>query len=305
MFIGHALLAFALVALGARRLDVRPERALQLGAVAGLFAAVPDVDVVYAPVGLLVQSVGTLSPDVFWETANVVHRGPTHSLVMGAVLALAVALWATENQQWRALSLALVGSLAAVATLVSGVVGGAVVLVFAVAGLGVGAFAADRLEIAPQPLFAVAAVGLFSHPFGDVFTGGPPPFLYPFDATLVAERVLLHPDPTGHLLAAFAVELGTVWLAVWTFARLSGYQLPALVHPRAALGAGYAAAALLLPAPTLEQSAHFVFSVLAIGVVGAPVRPFRHGVDWLETVVTGLAAVTVAAVAYALAYGVL
>ena len=88
MFIGHALLAFALVVGAAERFSVPRERVLQYGIVAGLFAAVPDVDVVYAPVGLLLRSAETLGPDVFWETANVIHRGPTHSLVMGGALAL-------------------------------------------------------------------------------------------------------------------------------------------------------------------------------------------------------------------------
>ena len=304
MFIGHALLAFALAALGARRLSVPRERALGYGIVAGLFAAVPDVDVVYAPVGLLLRSVETVGPDVFWETANVIHRGPTHSLVMAATLALAVWLWADGSTARRTLSVALAALLVAVGTVFSGPVGGAVVLVFAGAGFVVAALA-TRQGVASRPLLAVALLGLLSHPFGDLFTGSPPPLLYPFDVTLVAERVALHPDPTGHLLAAFAVELGTVWLAVWTYARLRDQRLTELVSPRAALGTGYAAAALLLPAPTLDQSAHFVFSVLAIGVVGAPVRPFSRGVDPLRVVVTGLAAVTVAAVAYTMAFGVL
>ncbi|WP_254271366.1 metal-dependent hydrolase [Haloarcula marina] len=304
MFIGHGLVAFSIAALVADRLNVPRDRALVFGFVAGLFASVPDVDVVYAPVGLLLRSVETVGPDVFWETANVIHRGPTHSLVMGAALAVAVGLWALETRSTRALSLSLVGLLVAVATAASGLVGGLVVLVFALGGLGVSVLA-RRFEVGARPLVALAAVGLLSHPFGDLFTGSPPPLLYPFDAVLVAERLTLHPDPTGHLLAAFAIELGTVWLAVWTYARLSGYRLPALVNPRASLGVGYAVAALVLPAPTLDQSAQFVFSVLAIGVVGAPVRPFRHGVDWLETLVTGLTAVTIAALAYAVAYGFL
>jgi membrane-bound metal-dependent hydrolase YbcI (DUF457 family) len=304
MFIGHALLAFALAVLAAERFAVPRERALRYGLIAGLFAAVPDVDVVYAPVGLMLRSAATVSPDVFWETANVIHRGPTHSLVMGAVLAVAVYCWAVGTRGARALSLSLSVLLVAVGGLVSGVIGGVVVAVFVLSGFVVGAVA-TREAVPARPLLGAALVGLLTHPFGDLFTGSPPPFLYPFDVVLVAERVALHPDPTGQLLAAFAVELGAVWLAVLTYARLTDRELPALVSPRASLGAGYAVAALLLPAPTMEQSAHFVFSVLAIGVVGAPVRPLSRGVDPLRAVVTGLAAVTVAALAYALAYGIL
>lgn len=304
MFIGHALLAFALAVVAAERFSVPRARALTYGLVAGLFAAVPDVDVVYAPVGLLLRSAETVSPDVFWETANVIHRGPTHSLVMGAILALAVYCFAVGTRPARALSLSLAALLVVVGTLFSGLVGGVVVAVFVCSGFVVGAVA-TRKDVAPRPLLGAAVLGLLSHPFGDLFTGSPPPFLYPFDVLVVTERVALHPDPTGQLLAAFAVELGAIWLAVLTYARLTDRELPELVSPRASLGAGYAVAALLLPAPTMEQSAHFVFSVLAIGVVGAPVRPFSREIDAPRVVVTGLAAVTVAALAYALAYGLL
>lgn len=304
MFIGHALLAFALTVVATERFDVPRERALRYGVFAGLFAAVPDVDVVYAPAGLLLQSAATLGPDVFWETANVIHRGPTHSLVMGVALALAVACWAVGTRRARALSLSLAAALVAVGWLFSGAVGGVVVTVFVLSGFAVGAMA-TRSTVSPRPLLGVALLGLLSHPFGDLFTGSPPPFLYPFDVVLVAERVALHPDPTGQLLAAFAVELGAIWLAALAYTRLSDRRLPELISPRAALGAGYAVTALLLPAPTMEQSAHFVFSVLAISVVGAPVRPFSRGIDGPRAVLTGLTAVTVAAVAYAMAYGVL
>jgi membrane-bound metal-dependent hydrolase YbcI (DUF457 family) len=304
MFVGHGLLAFSLVALAADRWGLPRARALTVGALAALFATVPDVDVVYAPVGLLLRSVNSLGPDVFWETANVIHRGPTHSLVMGTVLAVAVALWVSGRDPARVLSVGVVGGLVAIATLFSGVVGGLVVLVYGLGGLAV-ALLTERLAVDARQALAVALVGLLSHPFGDLFTGSPPPLLYPFEVSLVAERVLLHPDPTGHLLAAFAVELATVWLAVWTYARLNGHTLRALVYPRASLGVGYAVAAFVLPAPTLDQSAHFVFSVLALGAVGAPVRPFSDGIDWLQALVTGLAAVTVAAVAYTLAYGLI
>ncbi|MFC6757946.1 MULTISPECIES: metal-dependent hydrolase [Haloarcula] len=304
MFIGHALLAFALAVALAERFAVPRERALRYGLVAGLFAAVPDVDVVYAPIGLLLRSAQTVGPDVFWETANVIHRGPTHSLVMGAVLAVAVYCWVVATRPARALSLSLAVVLVFVGSLVSGAVGGAVVLVFTVSGFVVAAIA-NRQGVSPRPLLGAALVGLLSHPFGDLFTGSPPPFLYPFDVVLVTERVALHPDPTGQLLAAFAVELAAIWLAVLAYARLTDRGLPSLVSPRASLGAGYAVAALLLPAPTLEQSAHFVFSVLAVGVVGAPVRTLGREFDPLRMAVTGLAAVTVGAVAYAIAYGVL
>jgi hypothetical protein len=75
-----------------------------------------------------------------------------------------------------------------------------------------------------------------------------------------------------------------------------------LVRPRAALGAGYAAAVFAVPAPTLHVSWPFVFSVLGVGVIGAPVgRSGLYRTRW-RPVATALAAVTVAAVAYTVAY---
>lgn len=302
MFVGHALFAFALGGLAAWWLGLSRERAVQLGVIAGLFAAVPDVDIVYAPFGLLVGAAENLTADGFWETANVVHRGPTHSLLLGAALAGVAGLWASNSRTARLGSLSIGVALTALTGAVSGPIAGLVTLVFVLAVLAVATVAQSR-DISPRTVTGLALLGLLTHPFGDLFTGGPPPFFYPFDVTLVAERVILHPDPTTHLLAAFAIELATVWLAVWTYVHLRGDTLTGLVRPRAALGIGYAATVLFLPAPTLERSAHFVFSVLALGVVGAPIRPFSDDVDWLETVVTGLAAVTIAALAYAMAYG--
>jgi len=138
--------------------------------------------------------------------------------------------------------------------------------------------------------------------------------LYPLDATLFAGRVALHPDPTLHLLGAFAIELATIWLAAYALFALTDRRFRDYLSPRAGLGAGYAAAALALPAPTLSASYPFVFSILplaSVGVVGAArrsgdqfplgrVRPTLS--DWPTALATGLAAVTLAAAGYTLAY---
>ncbi|MGM0399490.1 MAG: hypothetical protein ACQEQY_10945, partial [Halobacteriota archaeon] len=111
-------------------------------------------------------------------------------------------------------------------------------------------------------------------------------------------------DPTLHLLGAFGVELAAIWLAVFTLCTLSGTRLRTYVRPRATLGAAYATAVLFLPAPTVDGSYLFVFSVLAVGIVGVvPIR--RRLPSGLTAVTTGLAGVTVAGLAYLLAYVVL
>ncbi|GAA0269664.1 metal-dependent hydrolase [Halobacterium noricense] len=305
MFVGHGLGAFALVAFLATVAGCSRERAIQLGIVAGLFAFVPDVDIVYAPIGLLARSVQTVSPDVFWGTANTVHRGATHSIVIGAILAAAVAAW---NIPARVSRIAAVGgflSIIAIGAVVDGLVNAGVLVVYVATGLAIGEWA-RRKRSSTGWLFGAALIGLVSHPFGDLFTGGPADFLYPFDIVLVTSRIALHPDPTVHLLAVFLLELGTIWLAIVAYTRLQRISIRRLLRPRAVAGSGYAAAVFVIPTPTIHTALLFVFSILALAIVGVgiPAHPFaRHRRS--ETLVTGLAAVTVGAIAYAAAYGTL
>ncbi|MFB6084271.1 MAG: metal-dependent hydrolase [Halorientalis sp.] len=323
MFLGHGLLAFALVALGGTAVGWSRERALWLGVLAGAFATVPDVDILYAPVGMLGGVNGLLgAPEAFWSASSVVHRAVTHSLVVGTVAALAFGLVAvryrsTVPDRHRLSAVAVGGVLLGGTAVTTGVVSDAlaavVVGLFCLAGLAVTVVAARR-GVAPRFVGATALVGLLSHPFGDLFTGDPPAMLYPLDATAVAARVTLHPDPTLHLLGAFAVELATIWLAAYAFFTLTDRRVRDHVSPRAAIGVGYAVAAFAIPSPTLSAAYSFVFSILplaSVGVVGATRRPgdrfrlarVRPAVsDWPTAVATGLAAVTLAAGGYTLAY---
>ena len=330
MFVGHALIAFALVAGATARFGASRERATALGLVGAAFATVPDVDMAYALVGvwqaLLPAAASTTGgPGViegFWSTGNLVHRAVTHSLVVAPAMALAAALWVrgrclrahvpTHRVTFLASAAVAVG-LVAVATAVSGALGGAIMGLFVVAALGVSEVTARRSEFAPWTVGAAALTGLASHPFGDLLTGEPPAMLYPFDVTLLAERPTPFVDPTLNLLTAFGAELAAIWLGVGVFLWLSGVSPHVALDRRATVGAGYAATALVLPAPTLDVSYHFVFTVLAVGIVGfvprvelERVRPFARPrvslPDGASAAVTALTAVTLAVVAYAGAY---
>ena len=312
MFVGHAALAFAAVAwLAAHRVDRRT--ALSLGAVAAAFATIPDVDILYAPVGMLGARLDALAlASAFWSTSTLVHRGVTHSLVLSALVA-AVALGCFLGARGR--RDLLVSSVVAGALLVVGValdagsLAGGVTLLFVASALGLSVVGARRSTLSPRAFAAAVSVGLLSHPFGDVFTGSPPAFFYPFETVLLSERVTLAGDPTLHLLGAFAVELAAIWLAVVVFVDCAGVsgRLRDFVRPRVAVATVYATAVFVLPPPTLDYSFPFVFSVIAVGAVGAIPRvqvgtrrvtvPGR-----LSVVVTALAAVTVAWAAYTLAY---
>lgn len=332
MFVGHGLVAFALLVAIGKRAGWQRERTLQLAVLAAVFATLPDVDILYALVGLLDAHSGALAAaSAFWQTGNVVHRALTHSVVVAPVVALAAGLWTLGTARQSRLTarlgrggaVALLAGLVLLTTSLTGGQAGLIMTVFALGALAI-AHAASQRGINPTAVGGVALVALFSHPFGDVFTGEPPAVLYPFDVTLLTERVTLHPDPTLHLLSAFFLELGVIWLAVTAYHGLQGRRLRESLSPRATVGLGYAAAAFAVPAPTLDSSYQFVFTALAVGVVG-PVRftlrrgprsepaaadggrlesvPSRLGLsDPLTAIVTGLTAVTLAGLAYTLVY---
>lgn len=308
MFVGHGLVAFALAAAAAHLAGWSRERALLVGLVAGAFGLAPDVDMVYAPLGLLGANGPLDAAEGFWATGNQVHRAVTHSLVVGGVAAAGVAAWATRAHSARALALLAFGGLTVVAGLVSGPVAAGVVLVFGAVALGLAALARRR-GLRARTVGAAAALGLLSHPFGDLLTGEPPAFLYPFDTTLVAARPELFADSTLNLLAPLYLELATAWLALLVYLWVDGHGPREYLSDRASLGVGFAGAAFLVPAPTLEVSYHFVFLLLGVGAALAaplPLVEVRSLADLrdhpLRTAVTGLAAVTLAVVGYTLVY---
>lgn len=325
MFVGHALLAFAIAALAAdwRGWERRP--ALTVGIVAGAFAAIPDADVAYALVGLLewYAADGALEPTAaFWDASRGVHRSVTHSVVVGALAAPAFGLLAVRGRSARfatVAGLALLGSLVASAFVWHSPVAAFVMGLFAVAGVLVARGAARFSSLAPTTVALAALVGLLSHPWGDLVTGSPPDWLFPFAAPGLDSRVVLHPDPTLHLLAAFAIELAVVWLAVLAYCRLADRGVLDGIDRRAGVGVAYGAVALAATPPTLEVSYHFVFSILGVGLLCGVVRgpsasefggslsrrlrssrPPSSGT--LEIALTALTAVTVALVAYVIVY---
>lgn len=323
MFVGHGLFAFAVAAWAATRhrgspaLAVAPgetsadsvSTALAVGALAAAFATLPDVDILYAVVGLLSAEGGVLAfSESFWAASTVVHRTITHSLLVGGAAAGAFALWRRGGAPARLASGGLLFALVGVAFARSGALGAFVTSVFSLGGLGITAVAA-RYELGARAVASAALVGLLTHPFGDLFTGTPPELLYPLEVTLLPERVALSADPTLHLLAAMGVELATLWLAVAVYLWLTDRAVRTHVGPSAILGVSYAGAFVAVPAPTLALSYPFVFTILGVGVgcaaLGAGVGRARgrsRAVLVLSSAVTALTAVTIAVIAYAAIY---
>lgn len=306
MIVGHAPLAFAIAATCAVVLGLDRRRALLVGVLAGCFAVVPDVDVVYAVLGGL----GSLSAglwtanEAFWESASVVHRGITHSLAIGLLAASAFGLSAGRDRMARLGGGTLLLGLLGLTVLTAGVLGVAMLVIYLIAGACVVALA-RRWTVGVRATLGAAVVGLGTHPFGDLFTGTPPALLYPLDVRLLGERVALVADPTMNLLAVFGLELLSIWLAIAVAATLLGVRIRDRVDRQAVLGAAYGLGALVLPAPTLDVSYHFVFSVVGVGVVGAPALRHRPPRPHLARgFLTGLGAVTLAVLAYALGYAI-
>ena len=300
MFVGHGVLAFALTASAAAYYGWDDERALAIGAIAGLFATLPDVDVLYALTGVLNAEIsGTES---FWTVTNELHRGVTHSLVIGSLAAVGFAAWRRrEDRRLGAVAVVLLGAIVVLGIRIGPGVG-AVLAAFVVAGLWIVAAAAS-LRLGSRAVLATAAVGLVTHPFGDLLTGSAPSLLFPV-GLLSLTRVSLHPDPTVHLLGAVLVELTVVWTALFVAVRLgSETRIRDQVRPRALLGVGYAVAVLVVPTPTLETAAPFVMSVLGVGAITTLPRATRPRL--IATAATGLTAITLALFGYAGAYAIL
>jgi hypothetical protein len=325
VFIAHGLLAFALVATAARLWGWSPERALSVGLLAGAFGLAPDVDILYAPVGMIGASGPFDAAAGFWQAGNRVHRAVTHSLFVGGAASLTAGAWATGRRDARGLAVAVLAALVLVALLVTGPLGAVVAAAFGATALALARVGRRRLELAPAVVVGAATVGTLTHPFGDLFTGEPPALLYPLDVTAVAARVPLHPDPTLHLLGALFAELGTAWLAavvlLWyrggapvPSVRAVAGRLRRTVDERAGLALGYAGVVAVLPAPTLDVSYHFVLPLVGVGlaVTGLAMAgesrprtataPDDRRVGLERAVLSGLTAVTLAAAAYTVGY---
>jgi hypothetical protein len=324
VFVGHEFLAFALVAGLASLAGRDRQTTLWLGAVAAAAAVLPDLDLLVGVLSYVRQLGGeaVLSVNGFWAVSNVVHRRVTHPLAVVAPAAVGVAAAGTAWQAWtgsigggdgnrrRAALAATVTTLAVLpAFLVGDGVGGArgvfVAGVFTVGVVCVGVVAAVWTELSARDRLLAAAGGLLLHPWGDVLLSAPPPLLAPTDSQLLGERIVFAADPTLNLLGITFVELATVWIGTAVYARVVDRSLRRAVAPRAVVGVGYVAAVVLLPRPTMADAHWLGFSIAPLALVGVPSlrASERTPADRrLRALVTGIATLTLAAVAYLVGY---
>ena len=183
---------------------------------------------------------------------------------------------------------------------------------------------APRTDLSLSGTIAAAGVGFLSHPFGDTVLAAPPPLLSPFGPPVWTQRVSLVADPTLDIVSVLFVELVAVWAGLAVFSRVAGDRvgpggrLRDVLDRRAGVGLAYAPAAVLLPRPTIVD-AHVLGATIVpfATVVGVWVGyvSFRRGevashgaADRLRVgsayagVVAGVAALTLAAIAYTTVY---
>jgi membrane-bound metal-dependent hydrolase YbcI (DUF457 family) len=220
---------------------------------AGAFAVVPDLDSAYTVYVHLGSGRGAVFPTTehVWTAEGwLVHRELTHSLVVGSVTTGAVVLVAGALHRFRTTGLTgrVVGLGAGSAALVAALgglgyasdagLGLLVIGAYLGAALGLGYIGVSR-GITPPWIGAAAAIGLLTHPFGDVFMGRPPAFLYPLWTDPPIGTIALAAEPTLNLLALFALELGLAWLAVLVALQLGTETITPPVESRAVLGIGF------------------------------------------------------------------
>lgn len=330
MFLGHGLFAFALIALLAERANWSSQRALTAGLVAAGFATLPDIDVVYAIFAIDTGIITDVNPDPFWAAAEGIHRTVTHSLIVAIVAGPAFGAWtARSNAVLRGGAVVVLVGVVTAVTAIHGYIGLLVTGLFVLVGLLMASIVRERSSIGPITVAAIATVALLSHPWGDLLAGTPPDMLYPLETTLFEGRIILHGDPTIHLLAAFALELGLAWVAGLTAIRLAGVKLRPAMDRRALLASGYGIVVLAFPPPTVDLAYQFVYSIIAVGLFVAALTarslqgvrlslgwsdlrngaslsalPDTHRHTLANIVITALSAVTIALMSYAVVYTV-
>lgn len=320
MFLGHAFAAFALAVVLARLAGQDDATAFSLGLVASASAFLPDLDLVVGAISylsLLGGQVGA-SWEGLWGTSNAIHRGLSHTLLGGAGIAAIVTGVATSCRKRRASRTG--ASLGALAVVIVATVGlGAIswkaggmrdaisIGVVLAGAVALGGAVATRTQLRGPFLLAGALVGLLFHPFTDVFMATPPRIFYPFDAAFLTESVRLAADPTINLVTVALVELGAIWAGVLAFASVQRLQVRRLISSWAGLGLLYPIVMVAVPRPTMADAHLLGFTLVPfglVGVLGVVGRDPRRSATAFRAAGTALATVTIATVAYLLAYGV-
>jgi membrane-bound metal-dependent hydrolase YbcI (DUF457 family) len=307
MFVGHSAIAFVLGSMLAYILGYNNEKIIGFGVLAGAFAIVPDLDMGYAFIGILKSGATDISTlqEEFWASGLVVHRGITHSLVIGLFGSLSFGLIAF-NKSIKALGFLILIVLMILTLIYNGLLEFAVIVTFSIGGVFISSIS-RYANANPIMILYCSFIGILSHPFGDIFTGSSPELLYPLDFRILPTRVLLSSDPTLHFLGAFTIELLAIWLAFGVYIKLQNHNIRQYIHYYVAtLGIFYSITIISLPPPTLSVSYHFVFTIILAGIIGILAEipnPKVHSKQSRRRIfLTGLSVITVGLISYSTVY---
>lgn len=321
MFVGHAFLALALGLVLGRGAGLDEREVLAVGLLAAGSVVLPDLDLIVT-IGSMGSALGdsaAASWEGYWGASNPLHRDVSHTLVGGTGTGLVLAGAALGTRAIRAgrpgrfvtgLVVGLGGLFLPLVVLgpavdAVGWVGYAAVLLGAIL---VGGAVALHTNLGLGAILGAGLAGQWLHPFTDVFLGQPPRMFYPLESPVLADSLVFAADPTLNLLGVTAAELGAVWIGVLTASRVRGRAVRALVDRMALVGVGFPLVMALLPRPTMAAAHWLGFPLAPVALVG--LKPVLDGgradPDWpLRAIATGLAALSIATGAYAVAYGLL
>lgn len=276
MIVGHAALGFLIAALAAYYMDIDPDKCLAIGLFAAAFAALPDIDLVFASGEILTifSSGGEGFIDSFWAASESFHRGITHTL-------LALILSAGAFTFYRSRGTELAASIVLLSTAFGLVVGGylsaMIMAVFSLAGVFITHLSVDYLE--RKEFMLAAFLGLVTHPFGDIFTGVPPDFMFPLGLKLLESRIVLNQDPVLNLLSVLLLELFVLFTAVLTAIMLKEDDLRGHITPAPLIGVFYIPMYFFVPEPTLSSAYVFVFLTVTLGFMANFLAHRLNGAD--------------------------
>jgi hypothetical protein len=277
MIAGHFFLAFSIVALLAYYIGKEGDDAVKLGLAAGLFALLPDIDILYAFKEIFAITSGFYGfTDSFWGASQETHRGMTHSLIFLAFAALGFISYHKTGK--RLVAGGFILAMFGLSYFLEGPISAAVMLAFGLTGFII----TDKLrnEVSLRDFKIVSLAGLLLHPFGDVFTGVPPDFFYPSGFEIIGERLVILQDPSFNFLAVFGIELFMIWTAIIVYVYVEEKHLIDEVSVLSVTGFIYGVFSFILTSPSLSQPYQFVFSIIMFsGLITALIWVFVNGRD--------------------------
>ena len=216
MFIGHFAMPFLLLYLLLHNYtELSQSQIATFSIISGIYGLVADLDIMFTFVEtiIIIVNTGNISIDKFWDISRTFHRQSTHSLFVGFLSIIWIAIQSTyisnTTKPYDNIPFDYIISIGC------GLVMGFMIDDFARGILVSGLFVFCILSITrlvrfripsnKRVVFVSAVIGILSHPFGDIFTGTPPEFFYPI-YQIGLERIVLFANETLNLSVLFLFE---------------------------------------------------------------------------------------------------